>query len=68
MMQHHQSSDRQTGGRRIQGERREYTYACCIPERRSGKDRRRQGRITPMMVAADEAGASAAKRSATAMD
>ena len=41
-------------------DRRAYAYACCIPERRSGlerrsgKDRRRSGRIYSMMVPADK--------------
>lgn len=29
-----------TGGRRMGRDRREFTYACCIPERRSGVERR----------------------------
>lgn len=59
-MQPNQSSDHLTGGRRMGGDRREYSYACCLPERRSGlerrsgKDRRQQSRITSMMVDADE--------------
>ena len=59
-MQPNQCSDQLTGGRRMGGDRREYSYACCIPEqrsgmdRRSGKDRRQQSRITSMMVNADE--------------
>lgn len=62
-MQHSQCSDHLTGGRRMGGDRRGYVYACCIPERRSGMDRRsetdrrRQCRVTAMMmVAADETG------------
>ena len=59
-MQLNQCSDHLTGGRRMGGDRREYTYSCCIPERRSGierrsgVDRRRSGRIFSMMVAVDE--------------
>ncbi len=60
MMQPNQCSDQLTGGRRMGGNRREYSYACCLPEqrsgmdRRSGKDRRQQSRITSMLVNADE--------------
>jgi hypothetical protein len=60
MMQPNQCSDQLTGGRRMGGDRREYSYACCLPEqrsgmdRRSGKDRRQQSRITSMLVNADE--------------
>lgn len=67
-------SDLLTGGRRMGGERREYAYACCIPERRSGKDRRsgrdrrQQSRITSMMVNADETATTVPRRSSTAMD
>jgi hypothetical protein len=56
------------------GDRREYAYACCIPERRSGKerrsgiDRRQQSRITSMMVNADEAATTVPRRFLTAMD
>ncbi len=56
-MQQYQYSDNLIGGRRMGGERREYAYACCIPERRSGverrsgRDRRQQSRIEAMMVA-----------------
>jgi hypothetical protein len=59
-MQPLQHSDQLTGGRRMGRDRRAYAYACCIPERRSGrerrsgKDRRRSGRIDSMMVPADE--------------
>jgi hypothetical protein len=59
-MQPYQSSDHQTGGRRMGGERRDYSYASCIPERRggldrrSGKDRRRQSRMTSILVSGDE--------------
>ena len=59
-MQPNQCSDQLTGGRRMGGDRREYSYACCLPEqrsgmdRRSGKDRRQQSRITSMLVYADE--------------
>lgn len=31
------------GGRRRIPERRRFRYTCCIPERRSGKERRRPG-------------------------
>ena len=59
-MQPNECSDQLTGGRRMGGDRREYSYACCLPEqrsgmdRRSGKDRRQQSRITSMLVNADE--------------
>jgi hypothetical protein len=51
MMQPDQYSDHLTGGRRMGGDRRAYSYACCLPERRSGierrcgKDRRRNSRM-----------------------
>ena len=73
-MQPYQSSDYLTGGRRMGGDRREYAYACCIPERRSGmdrrggKDRRQQSRITSMLVDADETASTVPKRSVTVMD
>jgi hypothetical protein len=60
MMQPLQHSDHLTGGRRMGRDRRAYAYACCIPERRSGierrsgKDRRRSGRIYSMMVPDDK--------------
>jgi len=59
-MQPKRNSDHRADGRRMGGDRREYAYACCIPERRSGverrsgKDRRQQSRIAAMMVALDE--------------
>ena len=59
-MQPLQHSDHLTGGRRMGRDRRAYAYACCIPERRSGlerrsgKDRRRSGRLYSMMVPADK--------------
>ncbi len=55
-MQQQQCSDYLTGGRRMGQDRRAFTYACCIPERRSGKerrsgrDRRRSERVFSMMV------------------
>ena len=55
-MQPDQCSDHLTGGRRMGRDRREFSYACCIPERRSGverrsgKDRRQDRRIYAMMV------------------
>jgi len=55
-MQQQQCSDYLTGGRRMGRDRREFAYACCIPERRSGeerrskKERRRFERIYSMMV------------------
>lgn len=58
-MQQFQCSDHLTGGRRMGGDRREYFYACCIPERRSGLERRagvdrpRTSRIFSMMVPVD---------------
>ena len=51
-----QSSAYLDGDRRMGRDRREFSYACCIPERRSGlerrsgKDRRQQNRILSMMV------------------
>jgi hypothetical protein len=74
MMLPFESSDHQTGGRRMGGDRRSFSYECCIPERRSGverrsgKDRRRQSRMRAMMVVADETGAIGVKRSVNAMD
>jgi hypothetical protein len=59
-MQPNQSNDHMTGGRRMGGDRRGYSYACCIPERRSGQDRRsgedrrQQSRITAILVSAAE--------------
>ena len=53
-----QCSDHLTGGRRMGRDRREFSYACCIPERRSGverrrgKNRRRPDRVFSMMVPA----------------
>ena len=55
-MAQQQCNDYLTGGRRMGRDRREFNYACCIPERRSGKerrsgnDRRRSDRIFSMMV------------------
>ncbi|MFO7716754.1 hypothetical protein [Desulfosarcina sp.] len=71
-MQHLQCIDHQIGGRRMGDERRGYAYACCIPERRSGKDRRsgidrrQQNRISAIMVSADEPDAAVPMRSADA--
>lgn len=68
-MQPCQCSDHLTGGRRMGSDRREYSYACCIPERRSGADRRsqldrrQQCRMVAIMVAADEAAATVLNRS-----
>ena len=51
-----QCSDHLTGGRRMGRDRRDFSYACCIPERRSGverrsgKDRRQPDRVYSMMV------------------
>lgn len=73
-MQHLKCSDHQSGGRRIGGDRRSFSYECCIPERRSGverrsgRDRRHQPRITVVMVAADETDAIGMKRSVSLMD
>ena len=72
-MQPNQCSDQLTGGRRMGGDRREYSYACCLPERRSGmdrrsgEDRRLQSRISSLMVNADEAATTAPRRSLAAM-
>jgi hypothetical protein len=69
MMQPNQCSDQLTGGRRMGGDRREYSYACCLPEqrsgmdRRSGKDRRQQSRITSILVNADETASTVPIRS-----
>jgi len=68
-MQPNQCSDQLTGGRRMGGDRREYSYACCLPEqrsgmdRRSGKDRRQQSRITSILVNADETASTVPIRS-----
>ena len=73
-MLHFESSDHQTGGRRMGSDRRSFSYECCIPERRcgverrSGKDRRRQSRMRAMMVVADETDTIGMKRSVNAMD
>jgi hypothetical protein len=67
-MQPNQCSDHLTGGRRTGGDRREYAYACCLPERRSGmdrrsgKDRRQQMRITVLPVHTDETADAVANR------
>ena len=59
-MQQQRRSDHLSGGRRMGRDRREYAYACCIPERRSGqerrsgKDRRGSDRIFSMMVPAPD--------------
>jgi len=66
-MQPNQCSDQLTGGRRMGGDRREYSYACCLPERRSGMDRRQQSRISSLMVNADETATSAPRRSLAVM-
>ena len=69
MMQPNQCSDQLTGGRRMGSDRREYSYACCLPEqrsgmdRRSGKDRRQQSRITSILVNADETASTVPIRS-----
>ena len=68
-MQQYKCSDHLTGGRRVGGDRRHYSYACCLPERRSGaerrsgKDRRHQNRIAAMMVPANEIATTLSKRS-----
>ena len=68
-MQQHKSNDHLTGGRRMGRDRREYSYACCIPERRSGierrsgRDRRQTNRIFSIMVTADEGATSVSMRS-----
>ncbi|WP_155304075.1 hypothetical protein [Desulfosarcina widdelii] len=59
MMQPDQCNHYLTGGRRMGRDRREYSYALCIPERRSGierrsgEDRRQSGRIFSMQVPLD---------------
>ncbi len=73
-MQQFKSSDHLTGGRRMGGDRRSFSYECCIPERRSGverrsgKDRRHQSRISAMMVVADETDTIGMNRSVNVMD
>ena len=58
-MQPDQCNHYLTGGRRMGRDRREYSYALCIPERRSGierrsgEDRRQSGRIFSMQVPLD---------------
>ena len=65
-MQQQQHSDLLNGGRRMGRDRREFSYSCCIPERRSGeerrsgKDRRRSSRVFSMMVPASDTGAAKA--------
>jgi hypothetical protein len=55
-MQPNPRSNLLSGGRRMGRDRREYAYALCIPERRSGierrsgKDRRHPDRIFSMQV------------------
>ena len=72
-MQPNHCSDQLTGGRRMDGDRRDFSYACCLPERRSGmdrrsgEDRRQQSRISSMMVNADETATTAPLRSFVAM-
>ena len=57
-----------TGGRRMGGDRRDFSYACCLPERRSGmdrrsgKDRRQQIRISVIPENADESVSAAPTR------
>ena len=73
-MQPCQCSDHLTGGRRMVSDRRNNAYACCIPERRSGVDRRRRpdrrqhNRMVAIMVAVDKAVASVSNRPGNAMD
>ncbi|WP_372683702.1 hypothetical protein [Desulfosarcina sp.] len=72
-MQPKRCSDQLTGGRRMGGDRREYSYACCLPERRSGldrrsgRDRRQQSRISSMMVNDDETATTAPRQLLAAM-
>ena len=35
--------DKDIGGRRSNSNRRQFSYSACLPERRSGKDRRSDG-------------------------
>lgn len=57
-----QSSAYLDGDRRMGRDRREFSYACCIPERRSGlerrsgKDRRQPDRVFSMIVSALSSG------------
>lgn len=67
-MQPNQCSHYLTGGRRMGRDRREYCYAFCIPERRSGierrsgRDRRQPDRIRSMQVPVDTNAATRLKR------
>lgn len=63
MMQPDQCNHTLTGGRRMGRDRREYSYAFCIPERRSGRDRRQPDRILSMQVPVDPKAAAHGKRS-----
>jgi len=69
MMQPDLYSDHLTGGRRMGGDRRAYSYACCLPERRSGierrcgKDRRRNSRMAVMMMPVEETATAVESRS-----
>jgi hypothetical protein len=68
MMQPDQCNHYLTGGRRMGRDRREYSYAFCIPERRSGverrsgRDRRQPDRIQSMQVPLDPKAVTSLKR------
>lgn len=68
-MEYNEYCDHLAGGRRMNGDRRKYSYAFCIPERRSGverrsgNDRRLQSRIAAMLVAAHGTAATVPLRS-----
>lgn len=68
-MQPDQCNHTLTGGRRMGRDRREYSYAFCIPERRSGierrsgRDRRQPDRILSMQVPVGPKAAAHGKRS-----
>lgn len=68
-MQQSKCSDQLTGGRRMGDDRRHFSYACCLPElrsgleRRSGKDRRQQKRMVSMMVPVNETATTVSTRS-----
>jgi hypothetical protein len=68
MMQPEQCNHYLTGGRRMGRDRREYSYAFCIPERRSGierrsgRDRRHPERIQSMQVPVNPKAATRLKR------
>jgi hypothetical protein len=68
MMIPYQCSNHLTSSRRTGVDRRSYSYACCIPERRNGKDRRQQSRMDSMLVVVDEIAETAPNQCASLMD